>query len=50
MKTVNFKMLIMLKKKSSSLQNYVYSLYEGLVETLQDRFLLLITDLVPFLL
>lgn len=40
----------MLKKKTTSLQKYIFSVYEGLVDTLKDRFLMLITDLVPFLL
>lgn len=50
MKTMNYKLLVMLKRKSACLQNYIFSLYENLVEALRDRFLLLVADLVSFLL
>lgn len=31
MKTVNYKVLVMLKRKSPKLQRHVYELFEGLV-------------------
>ena len=50
MKTVNYKVLVMLKRKSVKLQKHIYELFEQLVESMQDRFLMLVGDLVSFLL
>jgi hypothetical protein len=50
MKTVNYKILLLLKRKNGKVQKAVFELVEGLVEALQDRFLVLVGDLVPFLL
>jgi hypothetical protein len=50
MKTINYKILVLLKRKSARLHRYVFELYESLLDSLQDRFLLLVGDLVPFLL
>jgi len=50
MKTVNYKILLLLKKKNAMIQKHVFELVDKLVDDLQDRFLILVTDLVPFLL
>lgn len=50
MKTINYKILIILKRKNPRLHRYIFELFDGLIDALQDRFLLLVSDLVPFLL
>ena len=50
MKTINYKVLVLLKRKNAKLHRYIFELFESLLDALQDRFLLLVTDLVPFLL
>ena len=50
MKTINYKMLVLLKRKGLALQKCVFALIEKLVVELRERFLLLMGDLVPFLL
>jgi len=50
MKTINYKILLLLKKKNVKIQKSIFELVDKLVEVLQDRFLILVGDLVPFLL
>jgi hypothetical protein len=50
MKTVNYKVLMLLKKKNTKIHKFIFELIEQLLEGLRDRFMLLVNDLVPFLL
>lgn len=50
MKTLNYKVLVLLKRKNSRIHKIIFELMDQLVDTLQDRFLFLVSDLVPFLL
>ncbi len=50
MKTINLKIMILLKNKNSKIHRAVFELTDQLIEALNDRFLLLVNDLIPFLL
>ena len=49
MKNVNLKVLLLLRSKKSGLVLSVFTLIDALIESLKDRFLLLTSDVVPFL-
>lgn len=49
MKSINFKLLILMKRKNNKLHQFIFSFFDSLIDALQDRFLLLVSDLVPFL-
>lgn len=50
MKTINLKIMVLLKNKNSKIHRAVFELTDQLIEALNDRFLLLVNDLIPFLL
>jgi U3 small nucleolar RNA-associated protein 10 len=50
MKTINLKIMTLLKHKNTKIHKAVFELTDQLIDSLQDRFLLLVNDLIPFLL
>ena len=50
MKSLNYKILVLLKRKNPRIHKHIFELIDMLMDRLQDRFLLLVGDLVPFLL
>lgn len=50
MKTVNLKIMVLLKNKNTKIHKAVFELTDRLIDELKDRFLLLVNDLIPFLL
>jgi hypothetical protein len=50
MKTMNLKIMVLLKSKSPKVHKAIFDLTDKLVDELKDRFLLLVSDVIPFLL
>jgi hypothetical protein len=50
MKNLNYKVLVLLKRKNSRIHRVVFELVDRLMDKLKDRFLMLVGDLAPFLL
>jgi U3 small nucleolar RNA-associated protein 10 len=50
MKTMNLKIMVLLKNKNTKIHKAVFELTDKLIDELKDRFLLLVNDLIPFLL
>lgn len=50
MKNMNLKIMALLKHKNTKIHKAIFELTEQLIDSLQDRFLLLVNDLIPFLL
>jgi U3 small nucleolar RNA-associated protein 10 len=50
MKTINLKVMALLKHKNTKIHKAIFELTDKLIDSLNDRFLLLVNDLIPFLL